>query len=241
MTAPAAKRRQRLLAISHPAVVNVNQEVYRELWRRGWKVTIVAAEPLAQRVLAAHDDSAGARRPGARRCARRRSRWRAVRSGTSTSPAAARCAHACSPMWHSSRPSRTRSRRRSGAGSSQSRGVPFGVQCAENIDRALPLPVRGLRAQVLRRAAFVAARSDSAARLARAWGASGEVALAPHAVPEWEIAPARSGGRGSARSRSATRGAWSRARGWRPARGCAHPAGAGRAAADRRRRAARAA
>ena len=68
-------------------------------------------------------------------------------------------------------------------------GIPFGVQCAENIDRALPLPVRALRSRVLRRAAFVAARSDSAARLARAWGASGEVALAPHAVPEWEPAP----------------------------------------------------
>src|SRR5579863_7689424 len=40
-SAPAAQRRRRLLAISHPAVVNVNQEVYRELQRRGWEVTIV--------------------------------------------------------------------------------------------------------------------------------------------------------------------------------------------------------
>jgi hypothetical protein len=31
----------RLLAISHPAVVSVNQEVYRELARRGWDVTLV--------------------------------------------------------------------------------------------------------------------------------------------------------------------------------------------------------
>jgi glycosyltransferase involved in cell wall biosynthesis len=69
------------------------------------------------------------------------------------------------------------------------RGIPFGVQCAENIDRTLPLPVRGLRSRILRRAAFVAARSESAAHLARAWGAGGEVALAPHAVPEWELAP----------------------------------------------------
>ncbi len=43
-------------------------------------------------------------------------------------------------------------------------GVPFGVQCYENIDRALPAPVRWLRSRVLRDAAFVAARSDSAAR-----------------------------------------------------------------------------
>src|SRR5271166_1028759 len=31
----------RLLVVSHPAVVSVNQEVYRELARRGWQVTIV--------------------------------------------------------------------------------------------------------------------------------------------------------------------------------------------------------
>ena len=33
--------KRRLLVISHPAVVSVNQEVYRELLRRGWDVTIV--------------------------------------------------------------------------------------------------------------------------------------------------------------------------------------------------------
>src|SRR5256885_14855764 len=33
--------RRRLLVVSHPAVVSVNQEVYRELKRRGWDVTIV--------------------------------------------------------------------------------------------------------------------------------------------------------------------------------------------------------
>ena len=32
---------RRLLVISHPAVVSVNQEVYRELARRGWDVQIV--------------------------------------------------------------------------------------------------------------------------------------------------------------------------------------------------------
>jgi glycosyltransferase involved in cell wall biosynthesis len=69
-------------------------------------------------------------------------------------------------------------------------GVPFGVQCYENIDRHLPFPVRWLRSRVLRYAAFVAARSDSAAKLARAWGARGEVDLAPPAVPPWESVPA---------------------------------------------------
>jgi glycosyltransferase involved in cell wall biosynthesis len=69
-------------------------------------------------------------------------------------------------------------------------GIPFGVQCYENIDRDLPAPVRWLRSRVLRDAAFVAARSARAARLARAWGARGEVELAPPAVPNWEQVPA---------------------------------------------------
>jgi glycosyltransferase involved in cell wall biosynthesis len=42
---------------------------------------------------------------------------------------------------------------------------------------------------VLRDAAFVAARSETAARLARGWGARGEVALAPPAVPSWPLQP----------------------------------------------------
>ena len=38
---PREDARPRLLVVSHPAVVGVNQEVYRELRRRGWDVTIV--------------------------------------------------------------------------------------------------------------------------------------------------------------------------------------------------------
>jgi glycosyltransferase involved in cell wall biosynthesis len=68
--------------------------------------------------------------------------------------------------------------------------VPFGVQCAENIDRRLPPPVRWMRSRVLRKAAFVAARSETAAQLARSWGARGEVEFAPHAVPLWDDVPA---------------------------------------------------
>src|ERR1700753_1365061 len=35
---------RRLLVVSHPAVVDVNQEVYLELQRRGWTVTIVVPD-----------------------------------------------------------------------------------------------------------------------------------------------------------------------------------------------------
>jgi glycosyltransferase involved in cell wall biosynthesis len=186
--APATLRQRRLLAISHPAMVNVNQEVYRELQRRGWEVTIVVP-----------------------------SHWRSEYSQRTMTPQSlAGLEHALrpTPVALAGRPQRhfylTRCRALS-AGARPDvafveaepysisatqwgqvfarQGIPFGVQCAENIDRTLPFPVRGLRSRVLRRAAFVAARSDSAARLARAWGASGEVALAPHAVPAWELAP----------------------------------------------------
>ncbi len=187
-SAPATQRRRRLLAISHPAMVNVNQEVYRELQRRGWEVTIVVP-----------------------------SRWRSEYSRRTMTPQPlAGLEHALrpTPVALAGRPQRHFYLTRCRAVSTGARpdvafveaepysisatqwgqvfarqGIPFGVQCAENIDRALPLPVRGLRARVLRRAAFVAARSDSAAGLARRWGARGEVALAPHAVPEWELAP----------------------------------------------------
>jgi glycosyltransferase involved in cell wall biosynthesis len=187
-SAPATQRRRRLLAVSHPAVVNVNQEVYRELQRRGWEVTIVVP-----------------------------SRWRSEYSQRTMTPrplVGLEDTLRPTPVVLAGHPQRHFYLTRGGALCARVRpdvafveaepyaisatqwgeifarkGIPFGVQCAENIDRALPLPVRGLRARVLRRAAFVAARSDSAGRLARAWGASGEVGLAPHAVPEWKLAP----------------------------------------------------
>jgi glycosyltransferase involved in cell wall biosynthesis len=64
--------------------------------------------------------------------------------------------------------------------------VPFGVQFAENIDREMPAPLVELRRRVLRDAAFVAARSETATQLACHWGAAGEVGVAPHAVPGWD-------------------------------------------------------
>ncbi|HEX4466477.1 MAG TPA: glycosyltransferase family 4 protein [Solirubrobacteraceae bacterium] len=64
-------------------------------------------------------------------------------------------------------------------------GIPFGVQSYENIDRPFPAPVRWLRTWVLKRAAFVAARSDTSLRLVREWGARGDVELVPPAVPDW--------------------------------------------------------
>ena len=181
----------RLLVISHPAVVSVNQEVYRELARRGWDVTIVVPD-----------------------------RWRHEYSDNDVVPEAlGGMERALRPIpvalrgrpqrhvYLTSARARVRELRPDVAfieaepfalpsaqwGFALSRhGVPFGVQSYENIDRPLPPPVRWLRSRVLHDAAFVAARSDSALRLARAWGAKGVVALAPPAVPGWESVPAAS-------------------------------------------------
>jgi glycosyltransferase involved in cell wall biosynthesis len=68
-------------------------------------------------------------------------------------------------------------------------GVPFGVQSDENLDRDYPLPARLMRRWVLDRAAFVAARSPTAATRVEEWGAKGRVAVIPHAVPLWDRPP----------------------------------------------------
>jgi glycosyltransferase involved in cell wall biosynthesis len=189
--APGSGRR--LLAISHPAVVNVNQEVYLELVRRGWDVTIVVPDrwrheyskaPVAPQAL---DGMRDALRPTPvilagqpqRHLYLARCRSLCVRLRPDVAFIEAEPFSFSAAQWS---PALARL------------GIPFGVQCAENIDRDLPLPVRRMRSRVLRRAAFVAARSDSAARLVRAWGATGEVGLAPHAVPGWEIVPAATAG-----------------------------------------------
>jgi glycosyltransferase involved in cell wall biosynthesis len=180
---------RRLLVVSHPAVVSVNQEVYRELVRRGWDVTIVTPSrwrhsysrtPVIPRALeglerALHPVPVALRgRPQRHfyliRCRAFCARLRPDVAFIEAEPyalAAAQWGHAFRGL-----------------------GVPFGVQCYENIDRPLPMPVRRLRARVLGDAAFVAARSQTAAQLARAWGGRGEIELAPPAVPNWESAPA---------------------------------------------------
>lgn len=175
----------RLLVISHPAVVDVNQLVYRELSRRGWEVTIVLPD-----------------------------RWRSEYSGAIMHPKALPgMQHALRPTpvvlagWPQRHLYLTRCRSCCAnlcpdvafieaepyslpsfqwAIPLTRLGVPFGVQCYENIDRPLPAPIRAGRSWLLRRAAFVAARSQTASDLARRWGAHGLVGLAPPAVPGWE-------------------------------------------------------
>jgi glycosyltransferase involved in cell wall biosynthesis len=182
----------RLLVVSHPAVVNVNQEVYRELVGRGWDVTIVlpsrwrheySQAMMGPETLTGLED---ALRPTPVLMAGHPQRHVYLAS------CRALCMRARPDVaFVEAEPFSLSATQWSFALGGL--GVPFGVQCAENIDRGLPLPIRRLRSRVLRDAAFVAARSESAARLARAWGARGEVDFAPHAVPAWELAAGRHG------------------------------------------------
>jgi glycosyltransferase involved in cell wall biosynthesis len=186
--APSPRRERRLLVISHPAVVNVNQEVYRELASRQWRVTIVVPSrwrheysraSVAPQALAGMEGSLlpiPVALPG------RVQRHFYLASGR------ALCARVHPDVAFVEAEPYSLSAAQWGH-TFRRLGIPFGVQCYENIDRQLPAPVRWLRSRVLRDAAFVAARSDSAARLARAWGAAGEVGLAPPAVPNWSNVP----------------------------------------------------
>ena len=176
--------RRRVLVISHPAVLPVNQLPYAELLRRGWHVDLVTP-------------------------ARWRHDYSPVPFDAVSLPALAggfRAKH----VLFAGRPQRhiyitnpmTEIRRRRPAVvfceqepfsvaaaqwglAAHLLGVPFGVQMDENLDRPLPRPARAIRAVVLPRAAFVAARSDAAARLAQRWGARGDVQFVPHHVPGW--------------------------------------------------------
>ena len=179
---------RQLLVVSHPAVVSVNQEVYRELARRGWELTIVlprywrhayaegrvtptALEGLESSLRPTPVLFAGKpqRHIYLTRCSALCRRLRPDVAFLEAEPFALAAA-----QWG-----------RALAGL----GIPFGVQSYENIDRGFPRPVRALRSRVLAQASFVAARSDTAGELARRWGARGEIGLALPAVPLWGAVP----------------------------------------------------
>jgi glycosyltransferase involved in cell wall biosynthesis len=184
-TTPASQSAPRLLVVSHPAVVSANQEVYGELARRGWHLTLVV--PRRWR----HDYAPKRISPQA---------LDGLQAALLPLPVAlpgrqqrhfylARCRAVCARV----RPDVAFVEEEPFALSAAQWGralrrleIPFGVQCYENIDRRLPLPVRRLRARVLRDAAFVAARSETAAELARHWGARGDVRVVAPAIARWE-------------------------------------------------------
>lgn len=172
-----------LLVVSHPAVLPVNQHLYRELRARGWDVKLVVparwhheygaidVQPLPgmegafirRQVLAAGKPQRHLYISPPSLLLRRLRPDVLFLEEESFSLCAAQWGRAATRL-----------------------DIPFGVQAAENLDRPLPFLVRRSRATVLAHASFVAARSPAAAALARQWGATGVTELVPHSVPPWK-------------------------------------------------------
>jgi glycosyltransferase involved in cell wall biosynthesis len=176
---------RRLLVVSHPAVLAVNQLPYDRLRHHGWDPFIVApatwrheystaAFPpevlpgLAGRVI-------GRRvvRPG--RVQRHAYLTRLGRLIAEVRPQVAfleeEPTSVAAFQWG-------RALRRA--------DVPFGLQADENLQRPYPLSARAFRRVNLAQGAFVAARSPTAAALVRSIDADVPTPLIPHHVPAWE-------------------------------------------------------
>lgn len=188
-TSSANGARPRALVVSHPSIVPVNQSVFNVVAERGWSVDLVV--PARWK----HDYAEGEIPPG---------RLPDLKARFLPAPVAL----PGQPQRHLYRPGVTSKI----LGTStpavafleeesfsvpafqwgvacRRRGVPFGVQADENLDRPLPLPAQLLRAWTLRNAAFVAARSPKAKEMVERWGARGRVEVIPHAVPLWGALP----------------------------------------------------
>jgi glycosyltransferase involved in cell wall biosynthesis len=170
--------------VSHPAVLEVNQVVYRELAARGWGLTLVV--PSRWRHAYAQHDIAPRAMPGLE------GSLRPVPVILRGAPQRHLYVTSCLALCRRLRPAVAflelepfALAARQWEGALRRLRIPFGVQAYENIDRALPWPVRRMRSRTLRDAAFVAARSPEAGELAHSWGALGEVGLAPPPVPGW--------------------------------------------------------
>lgn len=171
--------------MSHPAVLPVNQLVYAELNRRGFRVELVVparwhheyadrpfgAVPLPELADSFHPSRVWlAGQP-------QRHLYLTIRKPRSGDVAL---------LWSSANRSRSRCPPPSGAWQRMLLACrSVFVQMDENLDRPLPGQARLIRAAILPRAAVIAARSDTAAVPARSWGARGDVRLIPHHVPGW--------------------------------------------------------
>jgi glycosyltransferase involved in cell wall biosynthesis len=182
--APGDAAGRRLLVVSHPSVLAVNQLPYAALARRGWQVDLVT--PARWRHEYSPDSFAATALP---ELSQRHQPKRVVLIGHPqrhlylTNPFATIRRHRPAVLFCEQEPFAVPAAQWTLA--ARALGVPYGVQQDENLDRDLPVPARAIRRAVLPHAAFVAARSATAVDLALAWGARGEVDLIPHHVPGW--------------------------------------------------------
>jgi glycosyltransferase involved in cell wall biosynthesis len=179
----------RVLIVSHPAVVAVNQLPYAELRRHGWDPFVVtpavwrhdyAASNFPNEVLPELAGRVAGRRvllPG--RVQRHLYITRVGRLIDEVRPRVAFVEEEPTSVpgcqW--------------GAALRRAR-VPFGLQADENLDRPWPLPARAFRRWSLAHAAFIAARSPTAAALVHRIAPDIAAPVIPHHVPAWPPAPA---------------------------------------------------
>ena len=192
VAAHASGGTQRVLVVSHPAVLAVNQLPYEALTRRGWDIRLFAParwrneyapggidrEHLAgfeHRVSSQRVLNTGSVQRHAYVTAISRTVAR-VRPDVAFVEAEPTSFAAC--QW--------------GAALFRA-GVPFGLQAAENLDRAYHPVARAIRRWTIAHAAFLAARSPAAALLMRRHGALVPTPLVPHPVPAWQSLPRESG------------------------------------------------
>lgn len=175
---------RRLLVVSHPAVLAMNQLPYAQMRHHGWDPYVVApsrwrhdyaSDPFEHEVLGDLDGRMIGRRTAFTGRVQRHvylthvSRLiREVRPDAAFVEAEPTSVPALQWGWALRRA-----------------GVPWGVQADENLDRRHPAPARLIRRWCLSNAAYVATRSPGAAELMRSFHAAVPTPLVPHHVPPW--------------------------------------------------------
>jgi glycosyltransferase involved in cell wall biosynthesis len=181
-------RAQRLLVVSHPAVLATNQLPYAEMRSHGWDPFIVtpaqwrhdyASDVFAHEIL----DDLGGRVVGRRVAFKGSVQRHAYLTGVGRLIAEVEPDAAFIEAEPTSMPALQ------WGWALDRAGVPFGLQADENLDRAYPLPARMIRRWCLRHAAYIASRSPAAAALVRGFHSDVPTPLIPHHVPQWDASP----------------------------------------------------
>lgn len=175
---------RRLLVVSHPNVVPSNQAVYLALLRRGWDVVGVMPDRWKDHY---HPDGYSTRALEGLE-----GRMRRVRVAVAGEP---------QRHFYLTDPRRLIRQLRPGIAFIEQEpfaipalqwgwflhglAIPFGLQADENLDRPFPWPAKAIRRWLLPRATWIAARSPTALRVNREWGALGRMHVVPHTVPDW--------------------------------------------------------
>lgn len=185
---------KRVLIVSHPAVLDVNQLPYAALADHGWEAWLVV--PARWR----HEYAAGSIAPTVLPdLAPRRSLRRVALPGR---PQRHFYVSALSSLLRQLRPDvafveaePTSLSALQWSRALTNQGIPFAVQAAENLPRTYPWPARVARAYTLKHASLVAARSPAAGRIVRHHAPQLATPLIPHHIPPWKPPPRDHGAR----------------------------------------------